>query len=68
MTIHTAKPGIVIGRGGQKVDELRSELEKMTGRRVRVNINEIRSRSSTPTSSPAASPTSWSAASPSAAP
>lgn len=42
VTIHTAKPGIVIGRGGQKVDELRSELEKMTGRRVRVNIVEIR--------------------------
>ena len=42
VTIHTAKPGIVIGRGGQKVDELRSELERQTGRRVRVNINEIR--------------------------
>src|SRR5690606_36919798 len=42
VTIHTAKPGIVIGRGGQKVDELRGELEKMTGKRVRVNISEIR--------------------------
>jgi small subunit ribosomal protein S3 len=42
VTIHTAKPGIVIGRGGQKVDELRQELEKLTSRRVRVNINEIR--------------------------
>jgi small subunit ribosomal protein S3 len=42
VTIHTAKPGIVIGRGGQKVDELRTELEKMTNRRVRVNIVEIR--------------------------
>jgi small subunit ribosomal protein S3 len=42
VTIHTAKPGIVIGRGGQKVDELRTELEKLTGRRVRVNIVEIR--------------------------
>jgi small subunit ribosomal protein S3 len=42
VTIHTAKPGIVIGRGGQNVDELRNELEKSTGRRVRVNINEIR--------------------------
>lgn len=42
VTIHTAKPGIVIGRGGQKVDELRTELEKMTSRRVRVNIVEIR--------------------------
>ena len=42
VTIHTAKPGIVIGRGGQKVDELRGELEKTSGRRVRVNIQEIR--------------------------
>jgi small subunit ribosomal protein S3 len=43
VTIHTAKPGIVIGRGGQKVDELRTELEKKSGnRRVRVNIVEIR--------------------------
>ena len=42
VTIHTAKPGIVIGRGGQKVDELRSFLEKLNGRRVRVNIVEIR--------------------------
>ena len=42
VTIHTAKPGIVIGRGGQKVDELRTLLEKVTGRRVRVNIDEIR--------------------------
>ena len=42
VTIHTAKPGIVIGRGGQKVDELRGDLEKKTGRRIRVNIVEIR--------------------------
>jgi len=41
-TIHTARPGIVIGRGGQKVDELRQELERLTGKRVRVNIQEIR--------------------------
>lgn len=42
VTIYTARPGIVIGRGGQRVDELRSELEQITGRRVRVNINEVR--------------------------
>ncbi len=42
VTIHTAKPGIVIGRGGQKVDELRKELEALTGKRIRVNIQEIR--------------------------
>jgi small subunit ribosomal protein S3 len=42
VTIHTAKPGIVIGRNGANVDVLRQDLEKQTGRRVRVNINEIR--------------------------
>ena len=42
VTIHTARPGIVIGRGGQKVDELRNQLEALTGKRIRVNINEIR--------------------------
>ena len=42
VSIHTARPGIVIGRGGQRVDELRGNLEKVTGRRVRVNINEVR--------------------------
>ncbi len=42
VTIHTAKPGIVIGRGGQKVDEIRLHLEKLTGRRIRLNIQEIR--------------------------
>ena len=42
VTIHTAKPGIVIGRGGQKVDEMRAQLEQLTGRRIRVNIQEIR--------------------------
>ncbi len=42
VTIHTARPGIVIGRGGQRVDELRATLEKLAGRRMRVNIVEIR--------------------------
>ena len=42
VSIHTARPGIVIGRGGQRVDELRNKLEKVSGRRVRVNINEVR--------------------------
>lgn len=42
VTIHTAKPGIVIGRGGQKVEELRGALERFTGGRIRVNIQEIR--------------------------
>jgi small subunit ribosomal protein S3 len=42
VTIHTAKPGIVIGRGGTKVEELRNALERFTGGRIRVNIQEIR--------------------------
>ena len=42
VAIHTARPGIVIGRGGSRVDELRNKLEAVIGRRVRVNINEIR--------------------------
>jgi len=42
ITIHTARPGIVIGRGGQKVEELRKELEKLTSRRIRLNIQDIR--------------------------
>jgi small subunit ribosomal protein S3 len=42
VTIHTAKPGIVIGRGGEKVERLRQSLERLTSRRVRVNIQEIR--------------------------
>ena len=42
VTIHTARPGIVIGRGGQRVDELRADLEKLTGKRARLNIQEIR--------------------------
>ena len=42
VTIHTAKPGIVIGKSGAKVEELRHRLEETTGKKVRVNISEIR--------------------------
>lgn len=42
VTIHTAKPGIVIGRGGAEVENLRREMEKMTGKSVHVNIVEIK--------------------------
>ena len=41
MTIHTARPGIVIGRGGQRVDETRAYLEKLIGKKVQLNIQEI---------------------------
>jgi len=40
--IHTAKPGIVIGKSGANVEELRKVLEQKTGKRVAVNILEIR--------------------------
>ena len=42
ITIHTARPGIVIGRGGQRVEELRKELEEKSARRARLNVQEIR--------------------------
>ena len=42
VTAHTARPGIVIGRGGAKVDEMRKELEQLTNGRVRLNVQEIR--------------------------
>jgi small subunit ribosomal protein S3 len=42
LTVRTAKPGIVIGRGGQNVEQLRGALEHATEKRVRLNIEEIR--------------------------
>lgn len=42
ITIHTARPGIVIGRGGAEVEQLRKELERLTGKQISVNIAEIK--------------------------
>ncbi len=42
ITLHTARPGIVIGRGGQRVDEMRVHLEGLIGKRIRLNIQEVR--------------------------
>jgi small subunit ribosomal protein S3 len=42
LTVKTAKPGIVIGRGGQNAEQLRTALQRATDRRVRLNIEEIR--------------------------
>jgi small subunit ribosomal protein S3 len=42
VTIHTAKPGIVIGKGGASVDQLRADLETQFGNRVRISIQEIK--------------------------
>jgi small subunit ribosomal protein S3 len=41
VTIHTARPGVVIGRGGQRVDELRLRLEGLVGKRIQLNILEV---------------------------
>jgi len=42
VTLHTAKPGQVIGKGGQTVDDLRKALETMTGKKTKINIEEIK--------------------------
>lgn len=42
VTIHTARPGIVIGKGGQEVDKLKEELKKLTKKDVQINIYEIK--------------------------
>lgn len=41
LTIHTAKPGIIIGRRGSNVNQLRQELEDATGKKVRIDVQEI---------------------------
>jgi len=42
ITVFTARPGIIIGRGGTRVEELKNFLEKFTNTEIRLNINEIR--------------------------
>ncbi len=42
VTITTARPGIIIGKGGQEVDKLKEELKKITGKDVQINIFEIK--------------------------
>jgi small subunit ribosomal protein S3 len=41
ITIHTARPGVVIGRGGQRVDEMRATLEELIGKRIQLSILEV---------------------------
>lgn len=43
VTVHTAKPGMVIGRGGAEVERLRKDLEGITSRQTAINIVEVRS-------------------------
>ena len=42
LTITTARPGIIIGKGGQEVDKLREELKKITKKEVQINIYEVK--------------------------
>ena len=42
VTVTTARPGIIIGKGGQEVDKLKEELKKITGKEVQINIFEIK--------------------------
>jgi small subunit ribosomal protein S3 len=42
ITIHTSRPGIIIGKGGQEVDRIREELKKLTNKDIQINIVEIR--------------------------
>ena len=42
VSVHTARPGIIIGRGGARVDQLKEDLEKLTSKKARLNIQEVR--------------------------
>jgi small subunit ribosomal protein S3 len=42
VSLHTSRPGVVIGRGGQRVEEMRQLLEGLTGKKVKLTIEEVR--------------------------
>ncbi len=42
LTLHTSRPGVVIGRGGAEVEKLREEIKQLTGKDIQININEIK--------------------------
>ena len=42
VTIHSARPGIIIGKGGQEVDKLKEELKKITSKDIQINIFEVK--------------------------
>lgn len=42
VTVHTARPGIIIGKGGQEVDKLKEELKNITNKEIQINIFEIK--------------------------
>ena len=42
ITIHTSRPGIIIGKGGQEVENLKQEIKKITGKDIQINIFEVK--------------------------
>ncbi len=42
LTIHTSRPGIIIGKGGKEIDQIREELRRLTSKDIQINIIEIR--------------------------
>ena len=42
ITVHTARPGIIIGKGGSEVDAIREEIKRITKKDVQINISEIK--------------------------
>ena len=42
VSIHTARPGVVIGKGGQRVEDLKGLLEKVSGQKPKINVQEVR--------------------------
>jgi small subunit ribosomal protein S3 len=42
ITIHTARPGIIIGKGGQEVETLKQEINKLTNKEIQINIFEVK--------------------------
>lgn len=42
VTINTARPGLIIGKGGQEVDKLKEELKKITNKEIQINISEVK--------------------------
>ena len=42
ITVHTSRPGIIIGKGGQEVETLKEEIKKITGKEIQINIFEVK--------------------------
>ena len=42
VTIHTARPGIVIGKGGEEVNRLKDEIKQLTKKKIQINISEVK--------------------------